>query len=212
MQLLYKSLIAVLLLPLIVSAQSEEDIYEANRLKKVFTEDRVVATLVEEEFNFDKGRSDDKRPVVMATRSTGINFLSLRESAGIQYYDFYNSFTKITSFKQLEKMKGMFGVKKNYNVGYAIDRSASSSDYFSDDSRVKYFNIGFSGYGDATRVETEKKYLDSKYLTSVYFHSFYPAKEKIIRVKVPDWLELDLREYNFADYKVTKQKIGRAHV
>ena len=206
MHLVYKSLIALLLLPLVVPAQSDEDIYEANRLKKVFTEDRVVATQVEEEFNFDKGRSDDKRPVVVATRSTGINFLSLRESAGIQYYDFYNSFTKITSFKQLEKMKGMFGVKKNYNVGYAIDRSASSSDYFSDDSRVKYFNIGFSGYGDATRVETEKKYLDSKYLTSVYFHSFYPAKEKIIRVKVPDWLELDLREYNFADFKVTRQK------
>ncbi|MBP8244900.1 MAG: transglutaminase domain-containing protein, partial [Chitinophagaceae bacterium] len=206
MQLLYRFLIALLFLPLIVPAQSDEDIYEANRLKKVFTEDRVAATLVEEEFSFDKGRSEDKRSVVMATRSTGINFLSLRESAGIQYYDFYNSFTKITSFKQLEKMKGMFGVKKNYNVGYAIDRSASSSDYFSDDSRVKYFNIGFSGYGDATRVETEKKYLDSKYLTSVYFHSFYPAKEKIIRVKVPDWLELDLREYNFADYKITKQK------
>jgi len=105
MQLLYRFLIALLFLPLVVPAQSDEDIYEANRLKKVFTEDRVAATLVEEEFSFDKGRSEDKRSVVMATRSTGINFLSLRESAGIQYYDFYNSFTKITSFKQLEKMR-----------------------------------------------------------------------------------------------------------
>ncbi len=199
-------LITGLLLPGSLPAQSDEDIYEANRLKKVFTEDRVAATLVEEEFSFDKGRSDDKLPVVTATRNTGINFLSLRESAGIQYYDFYNSFCKITSFKQLEKMKGMFGVKKNYNVGYAIDRSASSSDFFSDDSRVKYFNIRFSGYGDATRVETEKKYFDSKYLTSVYFHSFYPAREKIIRIKVPDWLQLDIREFNFEGYKVTKQK------
>ena len=197
---------ALFLAPLFGLAQSDEDIYEANRLKKVFTEDRVVATLAEEEFSFDRGRSEDKLPVVTATRQTGINFLSLRESAGIQYYDFYNSFTRITSFRQLEKMKGMFGVKKNYNVGYAIDRSASSSDYFSDDSRVKYFNIGFAGYGDATRVETEKKYLDSKYLTSVYFHSFFPAKEKIIRIKVPDWLELDIREFNFADYKVSRQK------
>lgn len=187
-------------------AQNDDDIYEANRLKKVFTEDRVVATLAEEEFTFDKGRTDDRRSVVTATCNTGINFLSLRESAGIQYYDFYNSFCKITSFKQLEKMKGMFGVKKNYNVGYAIDRSASSSDYFSDDSRVKYFNIRFTGYGDVTRVETEKLYYDSKYLTSAYFHSFYPAKEKVIRVKVPDWLELDIREFNFGDYKVTRQK------
>ncbi|MEO7923380.1 MAG: transglutaminase-like domain-containing protein [Chitinophagaceae bacterium] len=194
------------LLPTRLLAQESEDIFEANRLKKVFPDDRVAATIVEEEYNFDKAKSEDKLPVVTATKSTGITFLSLRERASIQYFDFYNSFCKITSFKQLEKAKGMFGVKKNYNVGYAIDRSASSSDYFSDDSRVKYFNIGFSGYGDVTRVETEKKFFDSKYLTTVYFHSWFPAKEKIIRVKVPDWLELDLREFNFADYKITKQK------
>lgn len=200
-------LVMALLLPNFLMAQiADDDIYEANRLKKVFPDDRVVATLVEEEFNFDKGRSDDKLPVVTATRNIGINFLSLRERAGIQYFDFYNSFCKITSFKQLEKAKGMFGIKKNYNVGYAIDRSASSSDFFSDDSRVKFFNISFSGYGDITRVESEKKYFDSKYLTSVYFHSWFPAKEKIVRIKVPEWLELDIREFNFADYKINKSK------
>lgn len=148
--------LSALLLPALLMAQADDDIYEANRLKKVFPDDRVAATLAEEEFSFEKGRSDDKLPVVTATRNTGINFLSLRERSGIQYFDFYNSFTKISSFKQLEKVKGMFGIKKNYNVGFAIDHSASSSDLFSDDSRVKYFNINFSGYADVTRVETEK--------------------------------------------------------
>ncbi|HMK24951.1 MAG TPA: transglutaminase domain-containing protein [Chitinophagaceae bacterium] len=199
-------LIVGLLLPGSVLAQADEDIFEANRLKKVFPDDRVAATTVEEEYTFDKGRSDDKLPVVTATKNTGITFLALRERAGIQYFDFYNSFCKITSFKQLEKLKGAFGVKRNYNVGYAIDRSASSSDYFSDDSRVKYFNIGFTGYGDATRVETEKKFFDSKYVSNIYFHSWFPAREKIIRIVVPDWLQLDIREFNFADYKVIKQK------
>jgi len=185
---------------------SDDDIYEANRLKKVFPDARVAATIAEEEFTFERGKTDDKRVVVTATCNRGINFLALRERAGIQYYDFYNSFSKITSFKQLEKARGMFGVKKVYNVGYAIDRSASSSEIFSDDSRVKYFNIGFSGYGDITRVETEKKYFDSKYLTAAYFHSWFPIKEKIIRIKVPDWLQLDLREFNFEGYKITRQK------
>lgn len=189
-----------------IFAQADEDIYEANRLKKVFPDDRVAAILAEEEFNFDRGKTPDKLPVVVATRKTGINFIALRERAGLQYFDFYNSFSKITSFKQLERMKGMFGIKKNYNVGYAIDRSASSSEIFSDDSRVKYFNIGFSGYGDVTRVESEKVYFDSKYLTSVYFHTYYPAKEKLITIRVPDWLQLDIREFNFTGYKVEKRK------
>lgn len=200
-------LVTGLLLPHFLLAQiADDNIYEANRLKKVFPDDRVVATSFEEEYTFEKGKNDDKLPVVTATENTSINFLSLRERASIQYFDFYNSFCKITSFKQLVKAKGMFGLKKTYNVGNVIDRSASSSDFFSDDSRVKYFNIGFSGYGDMTRVETEKKYFDSKYLTTIYFHSWFPAKEKIIRINIPDWLELDIREFNFADYKVTKQK------
>ena len=199
-------LLLLLILPLRGYCQAEDDIFEANRLKKLFPDDRVAAVLVEEEYNFERSKGTDRLPVVTATKNTGINFISLRESAAIQYFDFYNSFCKINSFKQLEKMKGMFGIKKNYNVGYAIDRSASSSEIFSDDSRVKFFNIKFTGYADMTRVETEKKYFDSKYLTSVYFNSFFPAKEKLIRIVVPDWLELDIREFNFAGYKVTKQR------
>ena len=200
------SLLLLFTLPFAGLSQAEDDIFEANRLKKLFPDDRVAAVSVEEEYSFDRGKGSDRLPVVTATKNTGINFISLRESASIQYFDFYNSFCKINSFKQLEKMKGMFGIKKNYNVGFAIDRSASSSEIFSDDSRVKFFNIKFTGYADITRVETEKKYFDSKYLTSVYFNSFFPTKEKIIRIVVPDWLELDIREFNFAGYKVTKQK------
>jgi len=206
MRILFFVSLLVLLVPKGLLAQADDDIYEANRLKKIFPDDRVAAVSVEEEFSFDKGKSDDKLPIVTATKNTGITFISLRESAAIQYFDFYNSFCKISSFKQLEKVKGMFGIKKNYNVGYAIDRSASSSEIFSDDSRVKFFNIRFSGYADVTRVETEKKYFDSKYLTSAYFNSFFPAKEKIIRVIVPDWLQLDIREFNFEGYKIIKQK------
>ncbi len=156
MRSLLRIILPVLLFPILVQAQSDDDIFEANRLKKVFPDDRVAATIVEEEYNFDKGRSEDKLPIVTATKNTGITFLSLRASAGIQYFDFYNSFSRITSFKQLEKVKGIFGTKKNYNVGYAIDRSASSSEIFSDDSRVKYFNIRFTGYGDMTRVNLKK--------------------------------------------------------
>ena len=205
---LFLTSLALLALPGISRAQTDEDTYEANRLKKLFPDERVVATLQEEEYNFDKGKGTDNLPVVSATVRTGINLISLRERASMQYFDFYNSFSKITSFKQLEKVKGIFGMKKNYNVGYAIDRSATSSEIFSDDSRVKYFNIGFTGFADVTRIESEKKYLDSKYLTTLYFHSWYPIKEKVIRIRVPDWMQVSIREFNFTGYKVEKQKLA----
>ena len=194
-------------LPFFAISQSEDDISEANRLKKLFPDDRVAATLMEEEYSFDKAKGTDNLPVVSATKNTSINFISLRERASIQYFDFYNSFSKINSFKQLERVRGAFGIKKNYNVGLAIDRSVTSNEIFSDDSRVKYFNIGFSGYGDVTRVETEKKYFDSKYLTSIFFHTYFPVKERVIKVIVPDWMKVELREFNFEGYKVTRQKM-----
>ena len=45
-------LILCFLVPLFGIAQNEDDIFEANRLKKVFPDDMVAATLFEEEFNF----------------------------------------------------------------------------------------------------------------------------------------------------------------
>jgi transglutaminase-like putative cysteine protease len=204
------------LLPFFVPAQSEDDLAEAGRLKKLFPDDRVAAAMLEEVYTFEKGKGTDNLPVVSATKSSSINFISLRERAGIQYFDFYNSFSTIHSFKQLERVRGAFGIKKNYNVGYAIDRSITSNEIFSDDSRVKYFNIGFTGYGDATRIETEKKYFDSKYLTSIFFHTYFPVKERVIKVIVPDWIKAELREFNFEGYKIRKQKLpeknGTAYV
>jgi len=70
-------LILGLFFPHSILAQADEDIFEANRLKKVFPDDRVAATSVEEVYNFDKGRSAEKLPVVPATKYTGIPLLTL---------------------------------------------------------------------------------------------------------------------------------------
>ncbi|MFM2138095.1 MAG: hypothetical protein RJA57_402 [Bacteroidota bacterium] len=199
-------LLILLSLPLVARTQPDENLYEANRLRKAFPDDRVAALRSEETYRFDRARTEDKRPVVTATCEMGIDFVALREQSTLQYYDFYNSFSRITAFRQLELQKNLLGIKKTHQVGTAIDRSASSSDFFSDDSRVKYFNIRFRGLGDATRIESEKKYNDSKYVTSVYFHSFFPAQERIIRIHVPNWLKLDIREFNFSGYKVLRQR------
>ena len=101
------------ILPFSSFSQTEDDISEANRLKKLFPDDRVAATLMEEEYSFDKAKGTDNLPVVSATKNTSINFVALRERASIQYFDFYNSFSKINSFKQLERVRGAFGIKKN---------------------------------------------------------------------------------------------------
>jgi hypothetical protein len=48
------SLFVLFLLPRSAAAQNDDDIFEANRLKKTFPDDRVAAIIVEEEFSFDQ--------------------------------------------------------------------------------------------------------------------------------------------------------------
>ena len=73
-----KLLTFLLVLPFSFSSFSQindEDLSEASRLKKLFTEDRVAATLLEEEYTFDKGKGTDNLPVLSATKNTSINFI-----------------------------------------------------------------------------------------------------------------------------------------
>ena len=55
-------LVFCLTTPLFLAAQNDDDLFEANRLKKVFPDDRVAATLVEDEFSFDRARAEDRLP------------------------------------------------------------------------------------------------------------------------------------------------------
>jgi hypothetical protein len=59
-----------------------------------------------------------------------------------------------------------------------------------------------------------KKYRDVKYLTSVFFHESIPVEEKTITFVIPDWLEVEMREFNFKGYDIKKdiQKDASAKV
>jgi len=118
----------------------------------------------------------------------------------VQYGEYYDKFSSINKFKQYYKAGNSFSLYK----AKPLDKSVTSSDIFYDDSRVKFFNIVLPKMGLGAMVEVEKKFNDSKYLTRVMFHSSYAVSEKIIRLKVPSWLQLDIREMNFAGNKVEK--------
>jgi len=82
--------------------------------------------------------------------------------------------------------------------------SYQSEDIFHDDS--KYCSVKFptEEKGKAFTYVYEENYHDVKYLTSQYFHNSNPSVERTIEFRVPAWLELDLRDFNFANYTITK--------
>ena len=188
-------------IPTINAQVNDDDEATAFRLKRKYPDERSAIVSDIEEYDFDIGKGDDGRPVVTAVMNQKIQFMSLREATMLQYGEFYNKFSSITKMKQYYKSGNSFVY---YNRSRPIDKSATSGDIFYDDSRVKFFNIIIPKMGMGAMVEVEKKIFDAKYVTRLMFHSGYPTAEKIIRLRVPASIELDIREMNFAGYKVTK--------
>jgi transglutaminase-like putative cysteine protease len=179
---------------------TDDDEALAYQLKRKYPDERVASNSSWEEYEFDLGKDDRQQPLVTAVANKKVQFISLREAAMVQYAEFYDKFSAIKKFKQYYKIKKGFAA---YSKS-PMDKSATSGSIFYDDSRVQFYNITLSQMGMGGMVEVEKKYHDSKYLTRLMFHSYYPIKEKTIRFKVPAWLQLDIREINFAGFKVEK--------
>jgi hypothetical protein len=179
---------------------SDDDESLAYRLKKKYPDERTACVSDVEEYEFEVGKEDGNGPVVAAIMNQKIQFISLREIASVQYGEYYDKFSSISKFKQYYKTGNSFSLYK----AKALDKSVTSSDIFYDDTRVKFFNIVLPKMGLGAMVEVEKTFNDSKYLTRVMFHSGYAVTEKVIRLKVPSWLQLDIREMNFAGNKIEK--------
>jgi len=179
---------------------TDDDESLAYQLKKKYPDERTACISSIEEYDFDIGKGDAGVPVVTATMNKKVQFISLREASMQQYGEFYDKFSSINKFRQFYKTGKSFVPVRNK----PLDKSATSGDIFYDDSRVQFFNIVMPKMGMGSMVEVEKKYLDIKYLTRTLFNSDYPIRERVIRFKVPAWLQLDLREINFEGYKVEK--------
>ncbi|WP_315821978.1 transglutaminase-like domain-containing protein [Paraflavitalea speifideaquila] len=71
---------------------------------------------------------------------------------------------------------------------------------------MQYFPLRFADKGNVARISVRKEYSDAKYLTRLFFHASYPIQEQVFEFKVPDWLSIDFKPFNFDGYKVDKKQ------
>ena len=64
--------------------------------------------------------------------------------------------------------------------------------------------IDFPVQGYSYSYELDKKYDDVKYFNALYFNDEYPILKKQITITVPEWLNLELKEFNFNGNNVKK--------
>jgi hypothetical protein len=77
-------------------------------------------------------------------------------------------------------------------------------DIFYSDSRAVDYAYKFDQMTEINHYYTEK-IRDARYCTLVFFSAHYPKAEQEVVFEIPDWLDMDFKEYNFEGAKITKR-------
>ena len=199
MKILSKFTFLVLFFSSILSAQKNidptpDDIILAKKIRTTYDKDDVAILESTENVKFELNKNESK---VIVNHSVNERLMNINHRANIQKYEFYDSESKIETFNL------KFKNDKNTN-NFVTDEFYKDKDLFYNDARVKYMSVNFPIQGYAYNYELEKKYEDVKYFTALYFNDEFPIIKKQIVVTVPEWLTIELKEFNFEANNVTK--------
>jgi len=172
-----------------------QDITLANNLKEQYPDDHVALVSSKENVTFGLNKKAGK---VTVMHHVSENMINIDSRADIQIYNFYDGESTIEEFQIRYKNKK----EANFPVQ---DEAYNSDDLFHHDSRVKYANIDVPLKGYRYLTSIKKAYKDIKYFTKIYFNGAYPTVKKTIRIEVPNWLDIELKEMNFEGYEIEKK-------
>jgi len=153
------------------------------------------ASIAVETFTFERNKSSNGQPFVVK-QQTKEAIVADKEDVTYHNALFFDNESEIG------KVKATSYKKRPVYVSTATNAYESEGIFHSD---AKIHTISFPLTKNVpTYLEANVNYKDAKYLPSVYFHTFYPIRKKRIIVKVPQWLDIEIKEFNFDKGKVTK--------
>ena len=185
----------------IVTAQKNidptpEDISLAKKIRETHDKDDVAIIESTENVSFGLNKNESK---VIVNNSVNEKLMNINHRANIRKYEFYDSESSIETFNL------KYRNDKNTNY-YVTDEFYKDNDLFYNDARVKHVLVDFPVQGYTYNYELEKKYEDVKYFTALYFNDEFPVIKKQIIITVPEWLNIELKEFNFDSANVVKSQ------
>lgn len=111
---------------------------------------------------------------------------------------YYNENVKITEFEC--KINGRTVYHK------PIDTYVSIQDIFYSDARMAYYELNIPANGTVD-VVIEKSTFNPIYFTSIPFIDDYKVSEREIKIKIPRWMNVSFKEYNFSGFNIQKTNV-----
>ena len=167
-----------------VSAQSEPG-----------DEKNVTIKKAKREYRFVKGNSTN--PVQVKEVSTRV-YTCNSYRTNIPVVEFYNNVETIDEVAILvddSKKHGIIPAYEYYNI----------NGIFYSDAHVCYFTLPLSKKGSTSEVKFTKTTLDPRYFTNIFFPDDLEIAEQEVKLIVPSWVQVEVKEFNFDKYNIQKQ-------
>ncbi|PHS65854.1 MAG: hypothetical protein COB12_06410 [Flavobacterium sp.] len=173
-----------------------DDISLATELKTTYKNNNIVILNSYENISFLKNEEING---IAVTHKINEELMNIVHRSDIQKYVFYDKESKVKYLKiKYRNKKDAFS--------RVIDEAVTDDDMFHHDLRVKYMNLDFPVKGYRYFFESKKETFDIKYFTSIYFTNAYPIKYKKIKIIIPEWLNIELKEMNFEGFDIIKSE------
>jgi len=168
---------------------------KAQSLQQRFKNHNAYAENIEVKYTFS-ATSNEQKIKVKEEKSTDL--ISLRYNTIVNEIEVYDQNSEILKFYGESSLKQK-----------AIDLMKFCGKYthegfFYDDSKFCSHKINLKEVGETWNIKSIKETFDSRYFTSVYFEGSYPTAKKIVTFVIPENIEVELREFNFDGYTITK--------
>ena len=166
--------------------------------KTKFPKEEVVANVFKEviDFTLDPAGAAGQAKVKAKVSSETV-LVPVKDY--IKYEDglFYNDEMSVENIKALNTDNKEVTIQK-------LCGDYSDENIFHSDAKLCVVKFPLAEKGKPFNYTYQENYHDVKYLTSFYFLQRFPVIERIVQFNIPSWLELDLREFNFAGYAIQK--------
>lgn len=179
-------LTALLFFPSVITAQVNEK-----------DDDNIVILKSVREFRFVKGTAED--PVLIKEENFRL-YTCKKYRTDVPVAELYNSIEVIDDVDIRVDGSKKHGIVPKYEY-YNRDG------IFYSDEHVCYFTLPVSKIGSRSEVIIKKTTKDPRYFTNIFFTENHAIEEQEVKLYVPEWMSLDIKEYNFKQYNIQKATV-----
>ena len=173
-----------------------EEIQLAKEYRTKYSKDDIAILESNETITFKINKTNE---LVETFSSKKQKLMNINHASQTSLVEFYDSQSRIDKF--------LIKYKNNKIFDSALyDQFFKDQNLFYNDAKVKYHNLSFPTQGYTFLTEVERTCYDLKYFTLEYFPEIFPVIKKTYTVIVPDWLDLEIKEFNFNGQLIQKSK------